>query len=139
MKIVTSSWFVPLNPDEFGRIGISRGVPRGQAGFRRYPQLVPGPWFNTVPARRYRELYGEILGALDPAQVVEDLLAMADGKTPALLCFEPPMLSSAWCHRGLVSAWLWDTLSLEVYEIGQECDGCGWSHPKIPVAFRIAR
>jgi hypothetical protein len=34
-NLVTSSWFTEL-PPTFCRIGISRGTPRGKAGFRMY-------------------------------------------------------------------------------------------------------
>jgi hypothetical protein len=35
-----------------------------------------------------------------------------------------------------VSAWLSDTLGLEVVEVGHEQLGCGWRHPKLPVDWR---
>ena len=137
--IVTSSWFVKLDPARYARIGISRGVPRGQSGFRRYQKLNPGPWFNSVDAKMYRRLYfEEILAPLDPRQVVDDLSALADGKLTALLCWEPPTPGENWCHRGLVAAWLGDTLGLDVFEVGQEVEGAGWSHPKLHPKMRAA-
>ncbi|NOT70626.1 MAG: hypothetical protein HOP09_04845 [Hyphomicrobium sp.] len=138
MKIATSCWFEKLDPNVYVRIGISRGVPRGMAaGYRRYSKLNPGSWFNSVSPVRYKELYFyEILRPLDPNQVVAELLAMADGKAPALLCWEAPTPGPAWCHRGLVSAWLHDTLGLEVFEVGQEHQGAGWRHPKLAPELR---
>jgi len=130
-KIVTSSWFTPL-PDEYAPIGISRGVPRGRSGYRTYRRLAPGAWFNSTSTeeftRRYRE---EILDVLDAERVVENLLELADGKTPALLCWERPEQAGKWCHRALVSVWLCEKLGLQVPEYGQEEQGFGWDHPKL--------
>jgi hypothetical protein len=119
MMIATSSWFTKLNPEIYARISISRGIPRGQTEFRRYPALNPGPWFNSVNEERYKELYfAEVLGPLNPSRTVEELMALAGGKIPVLLCWEPATPRPEWCHRGFVSAWLHDTLGLEVYEVG---------------------
>lgn len=128
---ITSSWFTPL-PPEYARIGISRGTPRGQAGFRMYRPLAPGPWFNNVSAEEYRKLYLAQLSTLDPRKVLSDLEALAGELTPALLCFEKPNDSEAWCHRGFVSAWMKDGLGLDVVEFGLEHMGAGWLHPKLP-------
>jgi hypothetical protein len=123
-------------PPGFARIGISRGLPRGlPGGYRRYPRLAPGAWFKSEPdprvwARRY---FDEILAKLDPARVVRELMEMVPGQVPVLLCFEPPPPDPRFCHRALVSAWLHDTLGLQVFELGHEELGCGWSHPKLAV------
>jgi hypothetical protein len=130
-KIVTSSWRTTL-PSIYAPIGISRGTPRGRAGFRRYTRLQPGPWFSTAGLVEFTRLYNEqILGPLDPETVVQDLLALAGDRKPALLCWEPPEPGIEWCHRSLVSVWLWEKLGLEVPELGQEHEGCGWCHPKL--------
>jgi hypothetical protein len=137
-KIVTSNWFAKL-PDNYLRIGISRGVPRGlAAGFRRYTALNPGTWFDSCATpREYMIRYqAEVLGPLDPEKVVADLQRLAGDKVPALLCFEGPEPHQSWCHRGLVSAWLKDTLDLDVFEFGQERYGCGWQHPKLDPSLR---
>jgi hypothetical protein len=137
MTFVTGSWFVKLDLNIYARIGISRGVPRGQAGFRKYQKLNPGGWFNSVPPERYRELYyAEVLNPLHPKHVVSELIAIAEGKIPALLCWEPPTPGDKWCHRGLVAAWLKDTIDMDVFEVGQEAEGAGRSHPKLHPSFR---
>jgi len=70
---------------------------------------------------------------------VSDLALMADGGTPTLLCWEAPPSNPAWCHRALVSAWLFDELGLEVPEVGHEALGFGWQHPKLhPSLMRAA-
>jgi hypothetical protein len=135
---VTSSWSVEL-PAGYARIGISRGLPRRQRGFRVYRALAPGPWFRSVSAKEFRNLYMAQLDELDPRQVLRDLAALAEGGIPALLCFEGPPPDPAWCHRGLVSAWLADSLKLSVCEFDHEEGGSGWSHPKLPEACRRPR
>jgi hypothetical protein len=93
---------------------------------------MPGPWFKSVTATEFRRLYLAQLSALDPQDMLRDLAALAGGRTPALLCFERPPPNEAWCHRGLVSAWLDETLGLRVVEYGHEQAGWGWTHPKLP-------
>ena len=129
---VTASWSARL-PKGHARIGISRGPPRGHpAGYRMYSKLAPGPWFKTVPADEFCRRYWAQLGRLDPVQVLRDLAELANGGIPALLCFEPPPPDTAWCHRGLVAAWLHDELGIEVHEFGHEHRGGGRMHPKLP-------
>lgn len=136
--IATSSWFTPL-PAGYCRIGISRGVPRGQKGYRRYGKLNPGVWFNSVSPERYRQLYfAEILDPLDPAEVVTDLIRLSAGDIPVLLCWESAQLPiKQWCHRALVSAWLHESLGLKVCEVGLEAQGYGWNHPLLEPSLRI--
>ncbi|WP_092867131.1 hypothetical protein [Hyphomicrobium facile] len=74
------------------------------------------------------------MNRLDPKRVIADLEGMADGRTVALLCFEPPTPESPWCHRGLVALWLYETLALRVSEFGQK--GCCAAHPKLHPQFR---
>ena len=135
---VTSYWFASL-PPEYARIGISRGSPRGQSGYKMYKALAPGPWFNRVSAVEYRDLYMDQLVQLDPQKVLSDLQALSGGRIPALLCFEKPTDFDAWCHRGFVSAWLKDTLDLDVFEFGLEDRGSGWRHPKLPSLTELGR
>jgi hypothetical protein len=128
--IVTSSWFEAL-PREYCRIGISRGTPRGQRGFLVYRKLQPGPGTLKLPDAEFTSHYvRQVLGKLDAQQVVDELLKLADGRTPAILCFEHAQ-SDAWCHRAIVSAWLEAELGLEVPEFGREADGHGAAHPKL--------
>jgi uncharacterized protein DUF488 len=143
--IVTASWYTALPaadlfsaaPESYARIGISRGVPRGQSGFRMYRKLQPGPGTLKLPATEFTAHYvRDVLSKLDAQQVVDELLAMADGKTPALLCFEHTH-GPAWCHRGIVSAWLRSEIGLDVCEFGREADGCGTEHPKLCDEARV--
>jgi hypothetical protein len=128
--IVTSCWFTPL-PDAYCRIGVSRGTPRNQRGYSMYRKLQPpknslrladGP-FTIV-------YYADVLERLNPQRTVDDLLNLARGKIPALLCFEATH-DPAWCHRGMISAWFQATLGLDVPEFDREEEGCGLNHPKL--------
>ena len=131
IRVVTSCWQMSL-PEGYAAIGISRGVPRRRSGYRRYGKLEPGKWFSSTGLEEFTRLYNEeILAPLDPDAVVKDLLEMAGDRTPALLCWEPPEPGPKWCHRSLVSVWLWERLGLEVAELGLEHEGFGWSHPKL--------
>ena len=132
---VTASWFTKL-PDGYCRIGISRGNPRGQHGFKLYRKLAPGPWFNSVDTLEYRRRYFAQLEKLDPVATVAELADLACNQQPALLCFERAPPDPSWCHRALVSAWLYDTLGILVLEYGHEADGAGWMHPKLPAVLR---
>ena len=129
MKLaVTSSWSSKLPPD-YARIGISRGQPRGQSGYKMYRALAPGSWWS---ADEYRGLYMAQLAKLDPEKVLADLAALAAGRIPALLCFERPD-DDKYCHRGFVSEWLKETVGIDVFEYGLEHRGAGRAHPKLPV------
>ena len=66
MTIKTGCWFARI-PDDHMRISISRGSPRGVAGWRSYRGLAP--WFHGVPPGKYLTRYEQILAALDPAEV----------------------------------------------------------------------
>lgn len=128
--IVTASWYTIL-PAGYARIGISRGTPRGQRGYRMYRALAPGPWLRSVGEIEFGQRYWAQLQALDAARVVAEMQALAAGKIPALLCFEKPPPDPNWCHRGAVSAWLADVLGLDVPEYGhRDQDAIGRNHPK---------
>lgn len=132
--IVTAAWSTAL-PEHCVRVGISRGVPRGEPrGFKRYKPLYPGSWFASVPEAEYNRLYGEILAALDPHNVVRDLQRIGYGRPIALLCYERPGTGDGPCHRGAVAAWLHRKLGLQVVEYG--FDGWGDRHPMLSSLLR---
>jgi len=120
ITIRTASWFTAL-PAGHLKVGISRGVPRGtKAGYRRYRALEPGPWFNSVTIPEYLERYNEILAALDPGKVADELVALGSGGVPVMLCYEQPASierGETYCHRHIVSQWLEDRLGINVEEV----------------------
>jgi hypothetical protein len=90
-------------------------LPRGLRDYRRYRKLAPGPWFRTAPPRVYLDLYTKQLAGLDPARVVDELEAIADGRTAALCCFESAHeigLSRRLCHRRIAARWLEDRIGI---------------------------
>ena len=138
MKILTSSWFAPGLPADMVKIGISRGIPRRQpAGYRVYRKLAPGPWFNSTSPEEYDRLYkAEILDKLDPRVVASELLDLARGRTPVMVCYERPG-GIDWCHRAMAAQWLSDALGSPIAELGfehlpQE------AHPLMPPELRRA-
>ena len=128
----TSSWFTKLPPGHVG-IGISRGVPAGFEHLANYRKLAPGPWFKSCssPARYLERYFGDVLAKLDPRQVAADLQRLAGEAEPVMVCWEHPPPSPSWCHRALVSAWLFKTIGVAVPELGHEDAGFGWQHPKL--------
>ncbi len=118
----TASFFTFNGP---GSIGISIGKPRRmtmRCGF--YRDLAPRREMLQMPYHIYRDLYfGEILGPLDPKQVVEDLQRLAGESEPVMLCFErPPFNDDNWCHRRMVAEWFGDRLGLVVPEINPNAE-----------------
>jgi hypothetical protein len=104
-----------------GRISISRSSRGCPEGYRCYPDLAPGPWFNSVSKDEYERLFAEQLAKLDARKVWEDLHRLAGGRDPVLMCFEvPPFTETNWCHRRLVAAWLARAIGVEVDELTQE-------------------
>ncbi|MER9375968.1 hypothetical protein [Mesorhizobium sp. M0491] len=135
MRIFTSSWFHSL-PSTIQKIGVSRGTPRGYAaGYRKMPELAPGPWFKTANERDYKQLYFESLAKLDPGRIVAKMHDLSAGKDCALLCYEAPT-DNQYCHRAYISVWLKEKLGVEVFEYSLESQGCAWRHPKLPSQYR---
>jgi hypothetical protein len=132
MTIKTASWFTEL-PADHVMVGISRGVPRRGliAGFRMFRKLAPGPWFHSVSTREYERLYrAQVLAPLDPREVAAQLLDLAGGRVPVMVCFERAG-AEAWCHRALAAGWLSDALGETVPEFGHELIS-QHHHPLLP-------
>jgi hypothetical protein len=131
----TASWFADL-PTGHTKIGISRGVPRRMAaGYRVYKKLAPGPWFNSVGVDEYYHRYQtEILGALDPRVIAAEMIDLARGGIPVMLCYERPG-TGQWCHRAMAAEWLAEALGQPVPEVGFEGLPQG-DHPLMPPELR---
>jgi len=131
----TGSWFTSL-PDDHMRIGISRGVPRRMAaGYRLLKRLAPGPWFNSVGIDEYYQRYRtEVLAPLNPRAIASELMEMANGRVPVMLCFERPGTGD-WCHRAMAAEWLAEALGRVVPEFGFETLP-QQQHPLMPPQLR---
>lgn len=101
-----------------GRICIARYAPRSTpAGYRMYPKLAPGNWFNSASKEKYTQLYHEeVLGKLNAASVWSELHLLAGGNEPYLLCYEKLINPSEWCHRQMVAEWFRRELGVIVEE-----------------------
>ena len=102
-----------------GRISIARYAPRdAPAGYRVFKRLAPGKWFNSVSRPEYERLFQlEVLGPLDPQQTLDELITLAGGTEPVLLCWEkPPFHATNWCHRRMVADWFKQKLGIDVPE-----------------------
>jgi len=130
LEIVTASWFTQL-PSDTVRVGISRGAPRRQSGYRMLRSLAPGQWWNSVDELEYVVRFVEKLARIDPLDIHFRLSELAGSKNRvALLCFERP-LPGNWCHRAMVASWLSATLDLAVPEYGFEAVA-QHDHPLLP-------
>lgn len=132
---ITSCWSTAL-PDQYCRIGISRGRPRRQSGYRVCTPLVPGSWWNTVTLEQFYQLYFEQLSRLNPNKVLADICALAGDRVPVLLCYEQLEDMEAFCHRAFVSEWFKATLDIDVTEFGASPNQVGCNHPKFPPGLR---
>jgi hypothetical protein len=132
MDIKTGCWFGDL-PAGHTRGGISRGIPRRTtAGYRVYRKLAPGTWFNSVSAEEYYYLYrSEILAPLDPRVIASELIDLAKGSIPVMVCYERTG-GPQWCHRAMVAEWLEQNLGRDIPELGFETAPKG-THPLMPV------
>jgi len=118
MKIYTASWFTYFGP---GRIGISRGSPRGVAGgYKMYRALAPTRDIlqNENAQAAYRErFFAEVLDKLDPQDVLVELEKRSQDGLAVMMCFEkPPFHENNWCHRRMVAEFLERETGLVVEE-----------------------
>ena len=132
--LFTASWRSDLITGPAALVSISRSAPRGRRGYKRYAALAPGSWFrNPMPDTDWVAKYeDEVLAPLDACTVARDLALLGEGQPVLLMCWEPPPPDPAWCHRALVSRWLWREIGVGVPEYGCEHLGHGDNHPKLP-------
>lgn len=60
---------------------------------------------GKITEREYVELYNKQLASLDYEQVKQELLCLASGSIPVLICYETP---EKFCHRHLIAQWIRD-------------------------------
>jgi hypothetical protein len=120
MRPILTGWWFAKPEAEYIKIGISRGSPRGQSGFRKYMDLAPGAWFKSVTPDEYQRRFNQQLGQLDPHKVAARIYDLAGDRIPVLCCYERPDLihkGELFCHRHFVAKWLEDHLEIEVPEL----------------------
>lgn len=109
-EMICTTYFAKLRtlPKDIIPISICSKAPSKYNGLQ-YKKLAPKYDFFMKYKETHDEDYyircfdNQILSALDPAQVVADLTAMASGRDIALVCYEKP---TDFCHRHLVADWL---------------------------------
>lgn len=129
--VVATSNYKSLPHSYPGAVSISCSMPRGYSTSSVYKKLAP-MGFKNAPMPEYLSRFTALLAALDPAEVLADLQALAlrravqmgypedqaAGFPPVMLCFESPGNGPAnFCHRQLVAAWLEEHLGIEVPEV----------------------
>ena len=110
LKMIYTTYFAKLKklPEDIVPISICGKAPNSYSGLQ-YKKLAPKydffmKWKETHDNDYYIHCFdSQVLSALDPAQVVGDLVAMAAGHDIALVCYEKP---TDFCHRHLVADWL---------------------------------
>ena len=123
----------PCYPDAFVRIGISRGPPRGQRGYRMYSPLKPGRGSEPCRQSSSTNVHGRSLPTSTRGCAVGHQCACA-GKTPALLCCERPPRSPL-VHRGWSLA-AQRHLDLDVLDYGHEAKGARVEPSDLPLVPR---
>ena len=119
-NIWTGCWSgIDALPPGLRAVGISVGRPRWLAGrgLLHYAPLAPTRAMLAMDREQYEPRYERILARLDPVEVHDDLMRLADGDEPVLMCYErPPLTADNWCHRQYVARWFRDQLGLLVAE-----------------------
>lgn len=106
--MIYTSYYGNLNfiHDELVPISISLYTPSNWIG-PCYRELAPDPlMFKEYKITGDKDLYirrfYNMLYRLNPHDVVNTLKIMTSGRSPVLLCYEPP---GKFCHRQLVANW----------------------------------
>ena len=108
--MIYTTYFANLRhlPTTVTPIAICGGVPKFYTGLT-YKKLAPkysffSVWKETHDNDYYIENFNKlVLNALNPKDVVNELLSMSPTTDIALVCYEKP---SDFCHRHLVADWL---------------------------------
>jgi len=109
----------------------ARRAPQNSGRLPDLQEARPRILVNSVGPDEYSRLYrAEILDPLDPRAVASELLNLAGGKIPALLCYERPG-TGQWCHRAMAAEWLSEALGEAVPEFGFK-DIAQADHPLLP-------
>lgn len=108
--MIYTSYFAKLKalPENIIPISICGKAPNWYKGLQ-YKKLAPKydffmKWKENHNNDYYIEHFQkEVLDQLDILTVIRNLMDLADGKIPCLICYEKP---NDFCHRHLVADWL---------------------------------
>lgn len=99
-------------------VGIARFAPRFVSEVKLCKKLAPTPAMlagykdGTMTPDKFSDLYDEILGGLHAQETYDEILALGEGKSVAILCYEKPPDT---CHRHSVTHWFKES-GIEVLE-----------------------
>ena len=118
MRVFTSHWRNPeLRDLDATIIGISRGTPRWDAGFRyrRFWGLAPddATWAHE-DLEAFETSYRAQLERLGAGGILADLERIAGDGAAVLLCWEKP---GEFCHRRVLAEWLHERTGIVVPEL----------------------
>lgn len=123
MEILTSYFANIRNlPNNVEPIAICTLCPVGYNG-KKYKCLAPSSklllkWKKDKDINYYiQHFQEEVLNKLNISCVIMDLINLAAGKIPCLICYEKP---SDFCHRHLVAEWLREIPNVYVKEFKKE-------------------
>jgi hypothetical protein len=100
-------------------IGISRGTPRGNPGFRYkvLRSLAPSKETFAIEDRnRFEAAYTAQLEELGIECILAELVRIGGGRPGVLLCWERPE-PGEWCHRWTLSGWIEEQSGIVVPEL----------------------
>lgn len=94
-------------PKHIVPVAISLSTPKDYCGLR-YKALAPDwdtlrTWKANKDVELYKRMYWRTVKHLTPAQIVQELTALAGSNHIALVCYEKP---GDFCHRHLIATWL---------------------------------
>lgn len=119
MRVFTSHW---RNRDladlECQPVGISRGTPRGNPGFRyrKLMELAPSrETFAIQDREEFEAAYTRQLEALGAKAILGRIEQVSGGKPAVLLCWERP--TDPWCHRWTLAQWIEEKAGIVVPEL----------------------
>jgi hypothetical protein len=117
----TSHWRNPeLRDLDATIIGISRGVPRGNPGYRYrvLRSLAPSrETFAIQDRERYAASFRAQLEELGAGRILADLKRIGGTGSIVMLCWEPLADPSEWCHRRMLARYIERETGLEIPEL----------------------
>lgn len=121
MRVFTSHWRSSLLRDvDATIIGISRGTPRGNPGFRYrvLRSLAPGDraW-RQEGQEEFERAYLDQLEALGVERILGDLKRVGTGRPCICLCWERLADPDEYCHRLTLSRFLEREADIRVLEL----------------------
>jgi len=118
-RLFTSHWRNPeLRNLDATIIGISRGTPRGNPGFRYrvVRELAPSrEAFALSDPEEFERVYRTQLEELGAEAILSRLEEISGGKAAVLLCWERP--HEPWCHRWQLAGFLEREAGVQVREL----------------------